>query len=862
MSTAITPQEASTTTKPENGGRHFTIAVRELCEFTAKTGDLDLRFTPAPTAQEGIEGHRVVASRRGADYQAERSLKAEFGALRLRGRCDGFDPAQPLLEEVKTCRGDYLRIPENQRELHWAQAKMYGAMLCAEDGLDGLDIAIVYFDIGTQKETPVTRHFTRTELQEFFEEQCTRFLRWAEQELAHRAARDHTLAALRFPYPDFRHGQRLLAEGVYRAARNGHCLLAQAPTGIGKTMGTLFPLLKAMPTQQLDRVFFLTAKTPGRALALEAARLLMRATTDSSGNTSRAEPATCRSGFSPTAMRDSGADVGLGAPGMRPDLQDQKHHTPALRLRVLELTAHDKACVHPDKECHGDSCPLAKGFYDRLPAARADAVDVESHGGFLDQPTLQRIAEHHAICPYYLSQELARWSDVIVGDYNYYFDSSALLHALTQSRDWKVAVLVDEAHNLIDRARDMYSAELQPAQLAALRKAVPSVLKRSLSRLQKAWDELHDTEQEYEIRDELPASFVGALQSVIVKIADYQGEHPQDVNPDLLRFYFDALHFQSLLELLGPWSPPAALQSATNEDTTTRLSSREIAGAQADDRNTPGRTPTAHSFIDLLTPRVGTRALRIRNVIPAPFLMPRIAACHALTLFSATLTPPELYRNLLGLPAATAFLDVPSPFDARQLMVRVVDRISTRYQHREASLAPIADLMATQYRHTPGNYLAFFSSHDYLQRALTVFRERYPEIPVREQARSMSEAERRSFLQGFGVETKGIAFAVLGGAFGEGIDLPGERLIGAFVATLGLPQVNAQNEKIKELLQGQFGTGYDYTYLYPGLQKVVQAAGRVIRSRDDRGVVYLIDDRFTQAKVRTLLPTWWAPQRL
>jgi DNA excision repair protein ERCC-2 len=793
----------------------FAIAVRELCAFTAKTGDLDLRFTPAPTAQEGIEGHRIVAARRGEGYQAERALRAEFGVLQLRGRCDGFDPARGLLEEVKTYRGDLTRLPDNQRALHWAQAMMYGAMLCAEDDLAQLDIAVVYFDIGDQQETPVTRTFTRAELQDFFTEQCTRFLRWAEQELAHRAARDAALAALQFPYPEFRHGQRLLAEGVYRAARDGRCLMAQAPTGIGKTLGTLFPLLKACPTQQLDRIFFLTAKTPGRALALEALRRLEAQAT-------------------PSSREPVGGDA--PAPVAKPP-----------RLRVLELTARDKACVHPDKECHGDSCPLAQGFYDRLPAARAAAVAE----GFLDQPALQRVAAAHAVCPYYLAQELARWSDVVVGDYNYFFDVSALLHALTQQREWKVAVLADEAHNLIERAREMYSAELQPAQLAALRKLVPASLKRPLGRLQKAWDELHETgasdgantaasnefgaagaadsrsadrsrrhDGEYRVLEELPASFAGALQNCIAKIGDYQAEHPLETGPELLRFYFDALHFQNLLEAFGP-----------------------------------------HSFLDMLTPRHGTPALRLRNVVPAPFLQPRIASCHTLTLFSATLTPPLLHRHLLGLPEETAFLDVPSPFAAGQLAVRIVDRISTRYQHRETSLLPIADLMAAQYRQTPGNYLAFFSSHDYLQRALATFRAAHPDIPVREQSREMNEAARAAFLQGFGEATQGIAFAVLGGAFGEGIDLPGNRLIGAFVATLGLPQVNEMNEKIRGLLQAQFNAGYDYTYLYPGLQKVVQAAGRVIRTQEDRGVVYLIDDRFAQAHVRALLPSWWEPVR-
>lgn len=760
----------------------FSIAVRELVEFTAKRGDLDLRFTPAPTAQEGMDGHRLVASRRGAGYETEVMLRADIGPLQLRGRCDGFDPAGPLLEEIKTYRGDLARLPDKQRALHWAQAKLYGAMLCAARNLDALDIAVVYFEIGTQKETPVTQHFSAAALQEFLAQECGRFLAWAQQELAHRAARDAWLTALRFPHPEFRHGQRLLAEGVYRAARDGRCLLAQAPTGIGKTLGTLFPLLKACPTQGLDRVFFLTAKTPGRALALEAAHTLLR---------------------TPLAGPVGGA-----------------------RLRVLELTARDKACVHPDKECHGESCPLAQGFYDRLPGARAAAVALANEGGhLLDQSALQRLAREHEVCPYYLSQELARWSDVVVGDYHYWFDVSALLHGLTVARDWKVAVLADEAHNLIDRAREMYSAELRPAQLAALRKTAPAVLRRPLGRLQRAWDALHADAPPWRCLDALPPDLATVLQGAIAAIGDYQSEQPLGVSQDLLRFYFDALHFQALLETLGPQSFLDVVSAP-----------RDRQGSHA-----------------------GGNALRLRNVVPAPHLRPRIAACHTLTLFSATLTPPELHCDLLGLPADTHTLDAPSPFDADQLAVRLVDHISTRYAHRDASLAPIAALMATQYRAQPGNYLAFFSSHDYLQRALAVFRAAHPDIPVREQARAMDEAARRVFLDGFGEDTAGIAFAVLGGAFGEGIDLPGKRLIGAFVATLGLPQVNEVNEKIRATLEAQFGAGHDYTYLYPGIQKVVQAAGRVIRTVADRGVVYLIDDRFAQGKVRRLLPAWWRP---
>jgi Rad3-related DNA helicase len=249
--------------------------------------------------------------------------------------------------------------------------------------------------------------------------------------------------------------------------------------------------------------------------------------------------------------------------------------------------------------------------------------------------------------------------------------------------------------------------------------------------------------------------------------------------------------------------------------------------------------------------------LCLRNLVPAPFLKPRFAAAHTSTLFSATLTPMAFHADLLGLPADAAWLEVESPFDARQLRVQV-ETVSTRFAHRTASLAPIVERIARQYAEAPGNYLAFFSSFDYLQQVSTLLRERHPEVPAWEQARQMDEAGRTRFLERFQADGRGVGFAVLGGAFAEAVDLPGRRLIGAFIATLGLPQVNPVNEQFRALLQRRFGAGFEHAYLYPGLQKVVQAAGRVIRGPEDRGVLHLLDERFGRADVRALLPAWWA----
>jgi Rad3-related DNA helicase len=435
----------------------------------------------------------------------------------------------------------------------------------------------------------------------------------------------------------------------------------------------------------------------------------------------------------------------------------------------------------------------------------------------LDRAALRDTALAHDVCPYYLASEMARWSDVIVGDYNYWFDAGGMLYGLALANQWRVSVLVDEAHNMVSRARSMYTATLERDALRAARACAPAAVKKELGRVARTWSEIDkQAPSPYQVLPALPDKLVTALQGATSVITDQLAEQPDLLAPDLQRFYFDALQFVRLAETFGE-----------------------------------------HSLCDLS--RSGSRdgSICIRNVVPAPFLKSRFALAHSSTLFSATLSPWHFYSDLLGVPDDAVWTEVESPFSADQLAVHVAGHISTRYQHRAASLAPIVQVVADQYRARPGNYLAFFSSFAYLEQAAALFAERHPDIPLWQQAPRMNEVERTAFVDRFTEDGRGIGFAVLGGAFGEGIDLPGERLIGAFVATLGLPQVNPVNEQLRERMQAMFGAGYDYTYLYPGLQKVVQAAGRVIRTMADRGVVVLIDDRFGQPAVRELLPGWW-----
>jgi DNA excision repair protein ERCC-2 len=770
-------------------GAHLTyeVAVRTLCEFTAKRGNLDMRFTPSPSAIEGMAGHRTIAGRRGTSFQTEVTLAGDHGLLRVRGRADGYDPEANRLEEFKTYRGDLNRMPENHRALHWAQLRIYGWLLCKQKNLTQVNLALVYFDVGSERETLFEEEQSAAELQQHFAAHCEAFVSWAESETAHRQLRDEALRDLRFPFADFHSGQRELSRGVYKRVRSGGALLAQAPTGIGKTVGTLFPALKAMGAATapstvppadtdgpgaavdrahttgkpapLDKVFYLVAKTSQRGLALDALR--------------RLQPANA-----------------------------------TLPLRVVELVARGKSCENPGMPCDGAVCPLARGFYDRLPAARAEAVGV----AFLDQEAVRRVALRHQICPYYLGQELARWSDVVVGDYNYYFDRSAMLFGWTITHEWRVCLLVDEAHNLVERARTMYTSTLDFNTLNEVQHVLPGAFEP----VRRIWSDINAAQEEaHQIYDEPPEALITALNKLVSILVDYLSTHAGQ-NEALQEFFFDALSFARL---------------AADYDSSTLY---EVS------KSGPNQS-----------------VLCLRNLVPARFLAPRFTGAQSAVLFSATLAPHEFFRNILGLPQTCGYLDVQSPFQPEQLAVKLVRSISTRFKDRARSLAPIADLLARQFATQPGNYLAFLSSFEYLERVASLVAERYPQIPTWQQRSGMSEPEREAFLSRFVPEGAGVGFAVLGGAFAEGVDLPGSRLIGAFVATLGLPQVNAVNEEMQRRMETRFGSGYEYTYLYPGIQKVVQAAGRVIRTTTDRGVLYLIDDRFTHSKVRKLLPQWW-----
>jgi DNA excision repair protein ERCC-2 len=618
MPRAVTPRP------PDPADELPRVGVRSLCAFAARVGDLDHRFTPAPSALAGIEGHATVTARRPAHYQRERTLAAACAGLWLQGRADGWDPLARRIEEIKTHRGDPVLVADNQRALHWAQAMVYGWLLCEAESLDTIEVALVYFDVDSARETMLTQHCTREALAAHTQALCERYAQWAHQEQQHRRARDAALARLPFPFDGYRAGQRELTEAVFRAQRAGRHLLAQAPTGIGKTAATLFGALRAMPLNASDQLLVLTPKGTTRTVSLD----------------------------------------GLRALGAQP-------------LRVLERMARDKACEHPDKACHGEDCPLARGFYDRLAAARSAAVQ----RGFLGREALREIALAHGICPYYLAQEMQRWADVVVGDVNHWFDLNAQAWAMAQAEGWRVQLLIDEAHNLVERARAMYSAELDPMRFAAWRAQAPRTLTATMNALHRAWGALaRDWAGDTAISDELPGEFVHALRRHVSVLVDFLAQHPQ-AGVALQPWLFEALHFLRVADRFGTHSVFE-------------------------------RSPGIAARRGRPRPRLALRCL-----LPAELLRPRWAAAHAATMFSATLAPMAHAQRLLGLDERTAQIDVPSPFSATQLSVRIAHGLSTRWADRARTLPRLVDELVAQVRATPGKHLAFFSSFDYLEQA-------------------------------------------------------------------------------------------------------------------------------------------------
>lgn len=814
------------------------LAVRQLVEFLLQTGDIDSRFAGFDRANEGARIHRKLQKQAGEGYQPEVFLSGsrEVDGIRctVEGRADGIftdSEGRTVIDEIKTTGVPSGEISAELNFCHWAQGMVYASLYAAQQDLPEAAVRLTYYQIDDDKIFYFTRYFSSDELEDFFLGLLRQYAPWARRQLDWDAARAASLQAMRFPYASYRPGQRALAGEVYRACKTGReagkggfRLFCQAPTGTGKTMSALFPSLKAMGEGTGEKLFYFTARTTARAAAEDAVVLLRQA-------------------------------------------------NPGLVFRSVTLTAKEKVCLAQNEAgrpvCMPEACPYARGYYDRRKEALAALLD---GGGQLDRPAIEAAARQFTVCPFELGLDLSDWADLVIGDYNYLFDPTVHLRRFFElAGDW--IFLIDEAHNLPDRAREMYSASFAKSSITEAKRALlrgKNALKghllradRELLALRRAVEALAPRRRAEAGPESVPASEPPQAEQLgfFDQPPAAKKTAPSPALPEPLYAQDGTVFFRELppavVRPLYSLLPPLQDWLEHNPDAPAHEQLLDLYFSLHDLLRTADRYDE-HS-VTQLTARGSELTIRLLCLDPSAFVDESLACGRTSVLFSATLIPPAYYKKVLGCGGARA-VALESPFPPGNLGLYCLPGISTRYHHREASVGPISDALAALAQSKVGNYLAFFPSYAYLRQVWADFTARYPGIRTIAQESGLDEAGRAAFLARFApdpAETL-LGFGVLGGVFGEGVDLVGSRLIGCAIVGVGLPQVSPRQEMLRRYFDEKDGSGFDCAYRFPGMNKVLQAAGRVIRTEHDRGVVLLLDDRFAQEGYRRLFPHHWA----
>lgn len=774
-----------------NDGRKVKISVRNLVEFTLRSGDLDTRFTTSSRAVEGTRLHQKLQklnkkkfAEMNMEYMAEVFLSHSFERegifYTIEGRADGIIiPLESSLyqkitiDEIKTTSLPLERIHEDYNELHWAQAKCYGYIYALQQELADIDIQLTYCDVENEDTKVFVKNFSREELEAYFLAIIEKYHKWACLTEQWIELRNHTIKSLPFPFDSYRKGQRELAVSVYKTITEGKSIFVQAPTGIGKTISTLFPTVKAMGEGYISKIFYLTAKTITRQVAEEAIN----------------------------KMRDC-----------------------HLSFKAITLTAKDKICFNKGAACNPEQCSFARGHFDRVNEAIEDILVNESQ---LTRDKIEVYARKHGICPFEFSLDLSIWSDCVICDYNYVFDPRVSLRRFFETKG-EYAFLIDEAHNLIDRSREMYSAQLNKAAFLQLKKIMKDIevnISKSLGKINSYFiSRKRALEGKRFIKEKtLPEELYPILRKFVKLSEDWLvNNEGRPGHEDLLQLYFDVLAFLRIWELYS-------------DDYITYVED------------------TGNNLI-----------IKLFCLHPGKLLRQSINKGRAAVFFSATLTPMSYFKDILGGKEEDYFMRLPSPFPRERQCLLIADRVSTRYKDRDRSIDLITKYIHALLSEKKGNYMVFFPSYKYMEDVYNYFVEEYPQFNILLQQGEMNENERDEFLEAFIEDPQEtlVAFVVLGGIFSEGIDLKGTRLIGVAIVGVGLPQICLERNIIKDYFDEAHRKGYDYAYTYPGMNKVMQAAGRVIRSLEDKGVVLLIDDRFSSYQYRLLFPDHWNHARI
>lgn len=758
------------------------ISVRSLVEFILREGDIDNRVSGSMEKDAMLLGgkiHRKIQSRMGTNYTAEVPLKIQMPCdgfvLQIEGRADGVlkDDGKVLIDEIKGILRslEHLEAPV---PVHLAQAKCYAYIYAVQNSLKCIDVQMTYCQMETEEIRRFCQKFEFQELQTWFQDLVTQYEKWAKFEIEWRNVRNDSIRQIEFPFP-YREGQRDLVVSVYRTILRKKKLFIQAPTGVGKTMATVFPAVRAVGEGLGEKIFYLTAKTITRTVAEQAFSLL----------------------------KEKG-----------------------LLYKTITLTAKEKICFCEEAECNPDACPYAKGHFDRV----NDAVfDLITHSGDWSREVLEEQAKKHMVCPFEMSLDVSNWADAVICDYNYAFDPQAhLKRFFSESGKGEYLFLIDEAHNLVERGREMYSASLYKEDLLEVRKLVKAEdpkLAKGLSECNQQFLELKRECEHYQILKSV-SHIALKLMNVLSKLEDYLEEcKDAEKKKRVLDFYFAVRSFLNVHDIMDE---NYVIFSEMMED--------------------------------------GRFQIKLFCVNPAVNLQNYLEQGNSTIFFSATLLPVHYYKKLLGVEKDDYAVYAHSSFPQENKFLFIGTDVSTRYTRRgESTYQRFARYIAVMAEQKKGNYMAFFPSYRFLEEVHTCFLECVDhEVDSICQVSYMDEEQREEFLEEFEQEREKslVAFCVMGGIFSEGIDLTDDKLIGAVIAGTGLPQVCTEREILKQYFNAADMDGFDYAYLYPGMNKVLQSAGRVIRTESDRGVILLLDDRFRAMRYREVFPREWQQYQL
>jgi len=752
------------------------LSVRGLVEHVFRGGSLDAGFRSTGTLAEGTIAHQKIQRRYGEHDRKEVYLSAEIPCgdllFAVDGRCDGLltdENGGITIDEIKSTAREIGTMTEAESSpVHWAQAKLYAYMYALESGVRRLRVRLTYVHKDTEEEKRFEREADFDELRRYAEAVVEAYAPYARMMLRNKRDRDDSIAGLGFPFPAYREGQRKLAASVYKAIGEGRKLFAMAPTGIGKTISTLFPAIKAIGQGKLGQLFYLTARTTTRTVAEQTIAML----------------------------------AGQG-----------------LKLRSVTITAKDKICFRDETDCRSEICPYADGYYDRINDAILDLLGNET---LISRETIENYARKHTVCPFEMSLDAAYAADAVICDYNYVFDPRVSLKRLPGEKRNETALLIDEAHNLVDRARDMYSASLAKRDFLELEREFkggsPS-LHAAAKAINKWFIELRKRAGRQPIvMKDVPAELL-ELSEAFATLAEKElaGSAKGAENAKLLETYFAVAGFLRIGKLYDE-----------RYVTYTEVERNEV-------------------------------RLKMFCMDPSHLLRQIGKAYRSHVFFSATLSPLNYFMDMLGSEEEDYSIKLGSPFRKEQWEVAIVP-LSTRYADRERTKERLVDELLSFIRKRPGNYLIFFPSYEYMNDIYqSVVAAAGEAVRTLLQTPVMTEEEREGFLAAFEAGNEGTlaGFAVMGGIFSEGVDLVGNRLGGVAVVGVGMPQIGLDRNLIKNHFDESGRVGFDYAYVYPGINKVLQAGGRLIRSEHDRGSLMLVDDRYTQPKYARLLPEEW-----